>query len=441
MAKANSGGATRAAAAQAVHAVLSDGASLEQCLPSATTDFSDDDAAFIRALVFGALRGHLLHRQLINACLSKPLKRKDRVLEALLSVGFYQLLSDRQPDYAAVSATVEATRDLRRPHAKGLVNAVLRRFIRERDSLLSDATAGLEATHGLPEWLLQRLQADWPDQWQQIAAGSDRQAPMWLRVNRARTTTSDYLAKAGLAATTADAFPDALLLETPLPVSALPGFAAGDCSVQDAAAQMAAHLLDPQPGERVLDACAAPGGKTCHLLERQPELGEVVALDSSAERLERVHENLGRLQLSATVVEGDATDPSGWWDNHSFDRILVDAPCSATGVIRRHPDIKFLRRDSDIAVLAQLQGDILDALWPLLRPGGRLLYATCSVLRAENDATVAAFLHRQSSAEALPLPGSPALAGVSEGIGLQLLPGGDSDTDGFYYALIAKGSG
>jgi 16S rRNA (cytosine967-C5)-methyltransferase len=437
------GAISRATAAIIVDQVLSHGRSLEQALPqNLRANLDPRDASFIKALVYGALRGHPLHQQLIHGLLSKPLKQKDAVLEALLSVSLFQLLESERPDFAVVSAAVDATAVLKRPHARGLVNAVLRNFLRQRDSLLAAAATDESVRYRLPVWLLHRLQAAYPQDWSVAAEASTRQAPMWLRVNKVRTAVADYqqrLAAAGHPTEQAPACSaTALKLLVPAPVDQLPGFADGDCSVQDIAAQLAAQILAPKHGEHVLDACAAPGGKSCHLAELTANSATLIALDSSAERVERILENAERLNANIMPLVGDATTPDVWWDGDLFDRILIDAPCSATGVIRRHPDIAYLRRDTDIETLTTLQATILDRLWPLLKPGGQLLYATCSILPAENGELIAAFLKREATAECLPINLLENLATPLASPGSQLLPGNPLDSDGFYYALLQK---
>ena len=381
--------------------------------------------------MFGALRWHQRLEWQTARLLTKPLKPGQLELGALLEVGLLQLQEMRIPEHAAVSATVDAAALLGSRDAASLVNAVLRRFQRERAALDAALAADDEARLSHPRWLLEQLAHDWPDDWQRICAANNSPAPMWLRVNERRTTRGDYLARlkaAGFGARADEEVATAIVLDAPQPVDVLPGFAAGDASVQDVAAQRAAGFLDLAPGQRVLDACAAPGGKTGHILESCPGLDEVWALDRDARRLARVRANLDRLQLPARLVAGDATRPEGWWDGRPFDRILLDAPCSAVGVIRRHPDIKVLRRPEDVARAVVLQSRLLRALWPLLAPRGRLVYATCSVLRSENDAQIAAFL---STAEASEGPGTAQLSGC------QSLPG-DADGDGFYYACLLK---
>jgi 16S rRNA (cytosine967-C5)-methyltransferase len=427
-------------AARAVLAVIDGGATLEAALAAQDTSRLDDrDRAHIQALAFGAVRWHHRHQAILAELLNRPLRNRDRILEALLSVGLYQLDDPAQPDYAAVSATVGATRLLGQPRAAGLVNAALRRYQREAPLLLARIMESAEARYAHPAWLISVLQQDWPDCWAEVLDANQQQPPLWLRVNRMRGSVSDYAARLqdelGIATATLPGAPQALRLETAVATGKLPGFAAGLVTIQDAASQLAASLLDPQPGMRVLDACAAPGGKSTHLLEHTGGEIELTALDVSAERLHLVAGNLTRLGLKAQLLTGDATAPETWWDGRLFDRILVDAPCSATGVIRRHPDIKFLRRATDIPALAARQAQMLDKLWPLLRPGGQLLYSTCSLFRAENSAVVSNFLGTHRDVRALPLVDELPGATPARGPGRQLLPG-PADTDGFYYALM-----
>ena len=356
-------------------------------------------------------------------------------------MGLFALTESQRPDYAVVSATVSAVDELGRKHMRGLVNALLRRFLRERDAL-SDSLDTTEAVTCLPDWLADALRTDWPQQWQDVVTAGNCQAPMWVRVNLQRTNVHDWLQRCASAEIMAQAEPalhSACRLQTPVAVDSLPGFADGDCSVQDIASQLPAHFLAPTAGMRVLDVCAAPGGKTGHLLELCPE-ADVTAVDAAAERLERVEDNLERLGMRASVICGDAAAPDVWWDGTPFERILLDAPCSATGVLRRHPDIRFLRRAADIPVLAEQQLAMLKAMWPLLQPGGRLLYSTCSVLRTENEAVVGAFMAAEPGATEVQLANPLATPEIAVAHGLQLLPG-QADNDGFYYALLEKTAG
>jgi 16S rRNA (cytosine967-C5)-methyltransferase len=387
------------------------------------------DQSLLAALVFGALRWHYRLEWQATRLLTRPLAREQGALAALLRIGLLQLQELRVPEHAAVSATVDATTVLGLRSARGLVNAVLRRFQREREPLALAALQVDEARFAHPSWLIDAVRAEYPDAWQALLDANNAPPPMWLRINLQRTTRAAYLQqleKAGLAGTPAVEVGSAVRLSEPVAVDALPGFAAGEVSVQDLSAQYAAPMLELDAGQRVLDACAAPGGKTGHILETLSGRGEVWAVDRDAARLDRVGGNLERLGLTAKLVAGDATAPAQWWDGKPFDRILVDAPCSATGVIRRHPDIKVLRRPVDVERAAALQARLLRALWPLLGAGGRLVYATCSVLRRENDDQIAAFRATEPTIE----PSGPVAS-------MQLLPE-EARGDGFYYAWLRK---
>ncbi len=424
------GGRVRALAARVNAAVVSAGESLDRALAAAPIDDARD-AALLRAISYGALRWHDRIQWQVEQLLSRPLSRRDVELAGLLRVGLFQLQWLRIPDHAAVAATVAAAVTLGIGRAKGLVNAVLRRFLREREMLDSRMQASREALVSHPRWLIDLLEADWPDRAEAILAANNAPPPMWLRINRLRTTTAAYLERleaAGIEATAPARLASAVMLTEPRPAATLPGFTAGEVSVQDAAAQLAAGFLDPRPGQRVLDACAAPGGKAAHLLETCPEIERLVALDRDRERLASLETGLARLGLAATLVQGDASEPAQWWDGVPFDRILLDAPCSALGVIRRHPDIKRLRRPDDIPAMAARQARMLAALWPLLAPGGRLLYVTCTVARRENQAQVERFLAATGDAAPDP-PGG--------GTPRQIHPG-EANMDGFYYACLHK---
>lgn len=435
-------GALRLLAARVVAGVLG-GRSLKAVLGPAEQSLAEPRArAGLHAIVMAAVRGSLRWRAALARLLERPLPPRARAVEAALVCALSEIEDLQAPAHAVVNDTVAAVRALGQPGLAGLANAVLRRWLRERDDHLA-ALAGDEVARTLhPAWLLGRLRADWPDHWQAIVDAGNRPAPMWLRCNAARIARADYLALlagAGIAATApADARLDqALRLAAPVPVARLPGFAEGLASVQDGAAQYAAALLDAGPGQAVLDACAAPGGKTAHLLERCPGIASLVALDDDAARLARVGTGLARLRLAGDrlrCVVGDAAAPAAWWDGGRFDRILLDAPCSATGIGRRQPDVRLHRRAADIPVLADGQARMLRALWPLLAPGGRLLYAVCSVLRAEGEAVVGAFLreHTDAGERKLDVPGALPLS-----VGVQILPG-TAEMDGFYYALLER---
>ena len=435
---------SRAIAALAVDLVLRKGRNLERALREvAVSGISARDKSQIAALSFGALRWHHRHRLIIAKLLQRPLRAKDKILEALLSVGLFQLSDARQPEYAAVSATVEASRHLNKARAAGLVNAALRRFQRERDAIMDIVLDQDEGRFSHPQWLIDHIRADWPETWQEILNAMLEHPPFWIRVNHQKSSRDDYAVRLndelGISAVPLPGFDDALRLARPVAVAKLPGFSEGVVSVQDAASQLAAVLLAPEPGMRVLDACAAPGGKATHLLERAHGRLQIVAVDEDSDRNILVQNNLDRLGYGAEVITADAQVPESWWDGNLFDRILIDAPCSATGVIRRHPDIKFLRRDRDIPVLVDRQINMLQKLWPLLKPGGRLLYATCSLLTEENTGVVSRFLAQHTQArEIRPLQGHVLKVGLDRtNVGYQLLPG-PAGTDGFYYALMEK---
>jgi len=419
------GAEVRAAAARHVARVLVNHVSADEALEG-ETDVAPRDRSLLAALVFGALRWHHRLEWQTARLLTKPLKRDQVELGALLRIGLLQLQELRIPPHAAVSATVDAAALLELRNAAGLVNAVLRRFQRERTQLESDIQSVPEARFSHPAWLIDALRNDWPDDWTRILDANNAAAPMWLRVNLRRTTREAYLETLHAAGIAAEAAPDvatAVRLAAPEPVESLPGFTGGQVSVQDVCAQRAAPLLNLAAGQRVLDACAAPGGKTGHILETCADLAEVWAVDRDGARLARVADNLRRLELKARLVTGDATAPAQWWDGTPFDRILLDAPCSAVGVIRRHPDIKVLRRPEDVDGAVALQAKLLRALWPLLAPGGLLVYATCTVLRRENSAQIAGFRGVE-----------PALDAAESWHNLP----GEAEGDGFYYAGLRK---
>lgn len=428
---------SRLAAAHALAAVLQGKASLAGSLPNVLKQVDERERALVRELALGTARWQPRLEILAAQFLDKPLRRADQDVQALLLIGLYQLLYTRIPEHAAIGETVDCASALKKNWAKGLLNAVLRRAQREAGELLPQLEKDPVVVTAHPRWLQKSLKAHWPEHWLSICAANNLHPPMTLRVNRLRTTREEYLVQlqqAGIAASATEYSTNGIRLNQPCDVQQLPGFADGLCSVQDEAAQLSASLLDLQPDQRVLDACCAPGGKTCDILETEPGIQSLLALDLEPERLRRVQENLDRLQLSAELKAGDGRDTELWWDGQPFDRILLDAPCSATGVIRRNPDIKLTRQVDDIADLAQLQGELLDALWPTLAPGGLLLYATCSVLPTENTEVIAAFLARTPAAQELPLQ---LTCGIAQPHGRQLLPQ-QSGHDGFYYALLKK---
>ncbi|WP_404486114.1 16S rRNA (cytosine(967)-C(5))-methyltransferase RsmB [Pseudomonas sp. HT11] len=427
----------RLAAAKALAAVLNGKASLNSSLPTQLDKVEDRDRGFTQDLAFGTARWQPRLSALAAKLLQKPFKAADADVEALLLVGLYQLLYTRVPAHAAIGETVGCADKLKKPWAKALLNAVLRRAQRESEALLAELEHDPVVRTAHPRWLQKSLKAFWPEQWEAICAANNAHPPMILRVNRRHHSRDAYLqllTDAGINATPCVYSVDGIVLEAATDVRSLPGFAEGWISVQDEAAQLAADLLDLAPGQRVLDACCAPGGKTCHILEVEKDLAAVVAVDLEAKRLVRVRENLARLGLSAELIAADGRDTATWWDGKPFQRILLDAPCSATGVIRRHPDIKLTRQPDDIAALAVLQGELLDALWPTLEVGGILLYATCSTLPTENTEVIQAFLARTSGARELDLATA---AGIKQPHGRQLLAQ-EGGHDGFYYAKLIK---
>lgn len=432
-------GNPRLVALRSVAAVL-DGRSLDAVLPQYSQALGAADRGLARELAFGLCRWYRQLHALVAARLRKPLKEKDRDIHLAMLLGLYQLMHTRIPPHAAISATVELARLLHKPWAVKLINGVLRglqRDLADPASVLHAQIEGdLSIRYAQPKWFVRAMQQAWPDRHEAILEALQRRAPMTLRLNLRRIAKSQYLERlrqADLAGEPLELVPEAVVLKDPVAVEALPGFCEGLVSVQDAGAQLAATLLDVRDGQRILDACAAPGGKTGHILELADDL-DVTAMDADADRLARVRENLDRLGLPAQLLAGDAAQPPAAWRDRPFDRILVDAPCSATGVMRRHPDIRLLRRHADIAALAERQAAILDALWPCLRPGGRLLYATCSLMPAENEEQVTWFLERHADARNIELTGT---WGHPRSVGRQTLPG-EHTMDGFYYALVEK---
>ena len=387
-------------------------------------------------LAYGVLRWLNALEWAAAQLLQRPLKRKDRDIQRLVLLGIFQLWKDGTPPHAAINETAGCARLLGKSWAVGLINAVLRRFKREQEKLLTGLKSQPDR-FAHPGWLLEALQKDWPESWESIVDANNRQSPMWLRLNAGHDISMSIkaLEEDGLQVYPHRVAAQGLRIEPARPVSGIPGFREGRLSVQDPAAQLAADLLDPDAGHRVLDACAAPGGKTSHLLEATEGL-QLVALDRSKTRLQRVQENLDRLGLfaRAKLIAADASLPDDWWDGKPFDRILLDAPCTATGVIRRHPEIKWLRDPDQVQEVGILQASLLRALWPLLAPGGILVYATCSVLQAENSDQVGNFLCDTADAEHLPLDVD---WGREVEFGRQILPG-DEDMDGFYYARLRK---
>lgn len=429
-------GNTRLLALNALSEVLDEGRFLSECT-SLKDDESNRNLPQARHLAYGVLRWLVALAWLESQLLDKPLKQKDQDISRLIWLGLFQLWQDRTPDHAAINETTECVRSLGKAWAVNMVNAVLRRFQREQAALLEHLSKTRQhLAH--PDWLLEATRTDWPEQWSSILEANNMPAPLCLRVNTQRITREQLagsLNAAGFNSELCEHAPQGLMVSPAVPVTDLPGFKEGHFSVQDAAAQLAAQLLEAEPGMRVLDACAAPGGKTCHLLEQLPGI-ELTAVDLYANRLQRVQENLDRLGLRCRLVAADAADSSLWWDGQPFDRILLDAPCSATGVIRRHPEIRHLRDSGQVQEAIATQHQLLQLLWPLLAGGGKLLYATCSYFRDENSHQIERFIAGHPEAEEAPIN---AIWGHAQSHGWQILPG-EQNMDGFYYACLRKRS-
>lgn len=427
----------RALAAEVISNVV-EGASLSEVLPYKLTELKDPrDQAFLQAICYGVCRWYFRLETILDHLLDKPLKAKDQDIHSLLLVGLYQLIEMRVPSHAAVAETVEAAKSFKKIWAKGLINAVLRNYQRHSADITQAIQQDSIATYSHPDWIIDRLNTAWPDDWKDILIANNQHPPFTLRVNLDKNSREHYielLAARDIEALVNSEINTAITVTKPIDVHELPGFADGDVSVQDAAAQLAAELLAVEPKQRVLDACAAPGGKTAHILELQPEVEALVAVDCDEERLDVVRENLQRLKLKAELICADAGDTAEWWDGKLFDRILLDAPCSASGVIRRHPDIKLLRRPEDITQMAKEQLRLLTALWPLLKPNGLLVYATCSVFPEENMRVLSSFLAKTSDVREERIK---ATWGKECVIGRQIFPGMHG-MDGFYFACLRK---
>lgn len=429
----------RANAALILARLMQQHGSLATQIPRPNEQTDAASLSLLKELCYGSCRWYFQLNGSLAGLLAKPLKTKDMDIHCLLIVGMYQLSHLRTPDYVSINETVNAVALLKKPWAKALVNGVLRQFQRQitAGAVITDSES---AQYSHPQWLIDQLKTAWPAYWPHILDAGNSHPPMCLRVNRQQISRDRYLQvllEAGINARAGEHADSAIYLEKACSVDELPGFFDGQVSVQDEASQLLPTLLQAAAGQRVLDACAAPGGKTCHILETEPELMQVVALDIETRRLERLYDNLHRLALNServSVIGADATQTDSWWDGRLFDRILLDAPCSATGIIRRQPDIKLLRQPADIARLTDLQSVLLDSLWTCLKPGGLMVYATCSILPAENSQQVAAFLARTADAAAVAIP---AAWGVDGGPGRQLLPS-DNATDGFYFACLQK---
>ncbi len=424
----------RALAARCCFAVIDKGRSLADELPAAQAKVEGKDKGLLQELCYGVLRYLPELENDSRQFIQKPLTGKQRVVHFLVLVGIYQIKYTRIPDHASVSETVAATKPLKNQHLKAVVNGILRNFQRldSKESTTEEIPDAIKYNH--PSWFIKKIKLGYPVDWQDILIANQHKPPMWLRVNQQHHTIDEYkvlLTEADIEIESVDEYSGAIKLVQAMDVNKLPGFELGHVSIQDGAAQQAALLLDCQENDVVLDCCAAPGGKTCHILEVAPKIKSMTAIDIEENRLIRVHENLTRLNLKAKVISADAAKPETWWNNEKFDRILLDAPCSGTGVIRRHPDIKWLRKAADIDALKTLQQQILIKCWSLLKPGGTLLYATCSILPEENHEQIQHFITENEDAILMNIENS------HQNIGWQILPNQQS-MDGFYYAKLQK---
>ncbi|WP_415902421.1 16S rRNA (cytosine(967)-C(5))-methyltransferase RsmB [Neptuniibacter sp. QD29_5] len=425
----------RALAAQILTPLLKNKGSLNTQFATIERRCPEKDRGLLRELCYGTMRYHPQLNAIIKLLQNRPFKFRDIDIKAIVLIGLYQLKHTRIPAHAAISESVEACKELDKAWAGKVVNALLRRFQREQDELEDYLKDDDSYQFNHPEWMIAKLKNNWPEHWQEILTVNNEQAPLTLRVNQRSTAREDYLQQlTPIIAAEATQFSDqGIKLAESINIETLPGYSVGAFSVQDEAAQLSADLLDLQPGQRVLDACAAPGGKLCHILEHEPKLAQVDAVELEQKRISRVEENLKRLRLKANLKVADAATQT-WWDGTEYDRILLDAPCSATGVIRRNPDIKYLRQGEDIHETAKLQRAILDNCWSMLKPGGKLLYATCSIFPQENGRLIKQFVTQTANAKHLPIK---AEWGIEQEYGRQLFPQSNGH-DGFYYALLEK---
>lgn len=409
-----------------------------QTLTESLQSVPSHQQAWVREVCYGVLRHFYTLRAITLSLLDKPLKKKDKDIEFLLMMGIYQLRFMRVPQHAAVKETVDCVLALNKKWARAMVNAVLRNYVRRGEAIVDKLSSDEQCLYEHPTWLIERLQKAWPKHWQTICqTNNQKKTGLCLRVNLQKTSTQDYLDRLtahGIEARGMALSPSCLVLSESLNVETLPGYAEGLFSVQDLGAQLAVPLLQLKEGDSVLDCCCAPGGKTAHILEQGIALERIIGLDSSDQRMKKVSANLARLDLQAELIVADAKDKSSWWNQRQFNTILLDAPCSATGVIRKHPDIKLLRCLEDVEHIVHVQAAILDALWECLVPGGRLVYVTCSILPEENSQQVARFIAQHPDAKELPIDGK---WGVEQPHGRQLIPGLEQ-TDGFYYAILTK---
>ena len=430
----------RALSARIVATVLEKKTHLDQVLSANAGHIKDArEKALIQELCYGTLRWYFRLDAILSRLVNKPLKSKDLDIKALLLCGLYQLLFLRTPDHAAVSATVEATKTLNKSWATQLVNAVLRRFLREREAMEQEILESPVPCYAHPDWFIARVKNQWPEFWQTILETNNQYPPLHLRVNRLRETRDGYINRlrdSGINASPARFAESGILVHEPVPAETLPGFASGHITIQDFGAQLVTTLLNPSKGMRVLDACAAPGGKTGHIIEICPEITELVAVESDINRVKLLENTQSRLGFAATIINADVTQPDVWWDGQLFDRILIDAPCSASGVVQRHPDIKYIRTPEQIAKLLPVQQCMLESLWPLLKSGGILLYITCSVFTEENDEQIKMFCNHHENVKISPVAVD---WGLPTRYGRQTLPGHD-EAGGFYCSILMKTS-
>ncbi|GAB3487216.1 16S rRNA (cytosine(967)-C(5))-methyltransferase RsmB [Marinomonas epiphytica] len=435
----------RLAAVKVISHVLNDQGSLSSQLAKHNDSISQDQLPLVKEMCFGVCRHFPVLNSLALNLLNHPFEEKDLDLYAVILIGFYQLGYMNTPDHAAINESVETCRQLDKDWATKLINAVLRNYQRENQALVESLYHLPSVQFNMPKWLVKRFKKYWPEEFENIIEASNNHPPMCLRVNQARVSRETYLEKLklnGIRATAGKVSESAIYLEKAVRVVDLPGFEHGEVSVQDESAQLAAHILLPKQGDIILDACAAPGGKTCHLIEMAPE-NQITAVELEAWRIEKIESNLERLGYQAHVICSDAAKIENWWEGEAFDKILLDVPCSATGVIRRNPDIKINRKPTDVSALVDIQREILKQVWKTLKPGGHLLYATCSLMKEENEDQVAYFLAQQADAKELDLNAiNPALQlegeqGKKVLHGVQLFPKKDQQ-DGFYYCLLQK---
>ncbi len=429
---------TRFSALKMTLNVLEDGRSLSSVLPEGLAQFDGRERGFVQNLVLGTLRWQLRLEGIRSQLIKKPLKAKDEDVNQLIIIGLFQILYTSIPAHAAVSSTVEVTKRLKKPWARGVVNGVLRNFMRNQEEICAAADVKPSIQFSHPQWFFKAVRKAYPEAWQTILSANNEIAPLTLRNNIRSQPLEQYstlLDELNIAHQRHPLCQQGIMLEQSCDIAQLPGFEDGAFSVQDGAAQQAGQILAPQIGERILDACAAPGGKTSHILEYSDNKANVLALEKEPERIERLAENLYRLDLQCDYQVADARDLDAWWDQQPFDKILLDAPCSATGIIRRHPDIKWHRTEEDIQSLTEIQADILQTLWTTLKPNGHLLYATCSVLPQENSDQIKAFVQNRDDVEVIQVT-SDKVENVAE-FGWQILPG-QLGMDGFYYCLLKK---